>query len=139
MNDIARTPSSHEDPDGDAPRKRQTDMFRLRKPCSNCPFKKGNGRLFQLSAGRITQIADAEAFQCHKTLGERDDDGNADAGEKPRQCAGLMATLRNEGSPNSIMRLGIALGELNMADLDPDKDAFDGVVEAIHEHGAARR
>lgn len=69
-------------------------MFKLHRPCANCPFRRGQGRLFGFPRLRLLQIASAPAFQCHKTVDYSGDE--PDAGEHPQQCAGLMAILNRD-------------------------------------------
>lgn len=74
-------------------------MFDLRRPCSNCPFRIGQGHLFRMAQDRLGEIFRGTAFQCHKTL-IYDDDGRAVVnGPKTQQCAGLMAVLHRSGEP----------------------------------------
>ena len=84
--------------------------FRLSKPCSNCPFAKGNGSKFRLHEERIGGILNADGFTCHKTVDYTscDDDGTGRTTEKSQQCAGLIAVLRNEGLSNLSMQLASA-------------------------------
>ena len=92
-------------------------MFDRRRPCSNCPFRIGMGSLFRLTPDRLGEIREAPAFQCHKTVAY----GAARArrqGDRPQQCAGLMAVLLAEGAPNTIMQVGMRLGALDPARLD---------------------
>jgi HNH endonuclease len=43
-------------------------MFDLKRPCKNCPFRKGVGETFAMPLSRLVQIKDAVAFPCHKTI-----------------------------------------------------------------------
>lgn len=50
-------------------------VFNLRKPCKNCPFKKGTD--MELRPGRMEGIVeslkdDHAVFHCHKTLDQED-------------------------------------------------------------------
>lgn len=92
-------------------------MFNLKSPCANCPFRVGYGSSFRLSKSRLDEIYTAPAFQCHKTL-KYNDEGLSSAGNKPQQCAGLMAVLNQERSPNTIMRLAVHTGHLDLQALD---------------------
>lgn len=102
-------------------------MFDLTRPCVDCPFRKDRAALFDLPAERIREIAEAPAFQCHKTV---DYSGDAPrAGDRAQQCAGLMAILRREGRPNQIMQVGERLGAFDPEALDPRREAFDTLAE----------
>lgn len=99
-------------------------MFRLKRPCNNCPFTIGNGSLFRLR--RVQSIADGPAFQCHKTVDYSGDEPSH--GDKPQQCAGLMAVLLNERRPNQIMQVAERLGHFK-----PDEVERAGCYRSIKE------
>lgn len=109
-------------------------MFKRKKPCSNCPFKIGQGHLFRLR--RLDEIVNAPAFQCHKTVDYSDDEAGPLPGRRPQQCAGLMGLLLNEGQPNQIMQVAMRLGAL-----DPDGiergECYQSLADArrAHEQG----
>ena len=115
-------------------------MFKLYRPCANCPFKKGQGSAFRLRLDRLIQIFNGPAFQCHKTVdyngNEEDEDGliKPMPGDKPQQCAGLMAILHREGRPNQIMQVSSRLGYMNLTHLDPDNEAYASMRDAIRAH-----
>jgi len=115
-------------------------MFKLKSPCANCPFKIGQGSLFALHPERLEGIRSGQAFQCHKTVdydtGECDDEGfeTQGPGEHPNQCAGLMAVLAREGTPNQIMEIASRLGHLDMDALDPRGEAYASWAEVKAAH-----
>lgn len=115
-------------------------MFKLSRPCTNCPFRRRIGRLFQLHRERLTDIFDGPAFQCHKTLdfdaSTIDDDGDMHAapGDHPQQCAGLMSLLHRAGRPNQIMQVGERLGAFDPAKLIHD-DVYSSIRAAVRAHG----
>jgi hypothetical protein len=112
-------------------------MFKLKRPCENCPFKKGQGSRFRLNVRRLAGIFDAPAFQCHKTVqyGEDEDgDPTHNQGDHPQQCAGLMAILHREDHHNQIMQVAIRFGEFNPELLDPDREAYDTWRQATKAH-----
>ena len=107
-------------------------MFKLKRPCANCPFRKGQGELFQFHPERLREIVEAVAFQCHGTV---DYSGETPApGDKPQQCAGLMAVLYRSDKPNQIMQVASRLGHLDLDTLDPDGEAYASVADAIAAH-----
>jgi len=108
-------------------------MFDLKRPCVNCPFRRGQGSLFQLALARLREIFSAVAFQCHKTVDYSDDEG-AQSGNRPQQCAGLMAVLHRSGKPNQIMQVAERLGAFDPAAVDPDGDAYGSIREATAAH-----
>jgi len=114
-------------------------MFKLKRPCSDCPFRKGNGERFALPDERIAGIVRADAFQCHKTVDYSIDDADENAavlrqGDKPQQCAGIMAILHREGLENQIMQVAERLGVLNPDELDPMGEAYDNLSDALTAH-----
>lgn len=107
-------------------------MFDLKRPCNNCPFRKGQGSLFALGAERVAGIVDGPAFQCHKTVDYSED--AALPGDRPQQCAGLMAVLNRSNRLNTIMQVASRLGHLSLDALDPDGVAYASVEEATRAH-----
>jgi hypothetical protein len=83
-------------------------MFDRKRPCANCPFRIGMGSRFRLHAERLEEIRAGQAFQCHKTVEYADEEPLP--GDTPQQCAGLMAVLAAQGTPNTIMQIGERLG-----------------------------
>jgi hypothetical protein len=70
-------------------------MFDRKRPCKNCPFRKGQGELFELPRLRLREIKNAPAFQCHKTVDyDEFDDPRKRQGDRPQRCAGLVAVLQ---------------------------------------------
>jgi len=57
-------------------------------------------------------------------------------GEHPQQCAGLMAMLVRDPQyiPTQIMQVAVRLKALDLSVLDPDREAFDTVEDAINHH-----
>lgn len=113
-------------------------MFDLKHPCKTCPFRKGNGKRFQLCEERIDEIVNADAFQCHNTVDYDavDDDGYPinGQGDNPQQCAGLMAILHREGRPNQIMRVAERISDFDPSTVDPRHEAYESLADAIEEH-----
>lgn len=105
-------------------------MFDLKRPCTNCPFRKGVGCTFQLQTARINEIVSAASFQCHKTVDYDNYDNDKRQGDRPQQCAGLMAVLHREGKPNQIMQVGERLGAVTFDDIDPRGEAYASI-EAV--------
>lgn len=111
-------------------------MFDLKSPCKSCPFRIGRGEKFRLPPDRLREIMTAEAFQCHATVDYSADEGDrvARAGDKPQQCAGLMAVLHRINRPNTIMQIASRLGHLDLDALDPRKEAYAGFLDALDAH-----
>jgi hypothetical protein len=108
-------------------------MFDLIRPCSTCPFRKGQGERFQLHPERLAEILIAPAFQCHKTVDYSADDGKPNAGDAPQQCAGLMSLLHRAGCPNQIMQIGERLGGFFPDRLD-HRTVYDSLRTALKAH-----
>lgn len=110
-------------------------MFDLKRPCVNCPFRIGQGSLFQLGRQRIEEIVEATAFQCHKTVDYSNfEDAEARAGDRPQQCAGLMAVLHRSGRHNQIMQVAERLTDFDPATVDPDGVAYRSIDDAMAAH-----
>lgn len=112
-------------------------MFDLKRPCVDCPFRKGQGESFALSMTRIMGIVRAPAFQCHKTVDYSEDEPQP--GIRPQQCAGLMAVLYREKKDNSIMQVAERMGEFDPSLLDPDGEAYGSLLEALEAHDTEGR
>jgi hypothetical protein len=113
-------------------------MFKLTRPCNNCPFRKGVGPRFRLPRLRLQAIRRAVAFQCHKTVDYAHfNNPEKRSGNHPQQCAGLLAVLHREGEPNQIMQVAMRLGHLDPAKLDPDREAYGSWQGVLLAHGAA--
>jgi hypothetical protein len=110
-------------------------MFRLKRPCSNCPFRVGQGELFQIPRLRLREILAGPAFQCHKTVDYSGEGDDGLPGDRPQQCAGLMAVLHREGRHNQIMQVAVRMGFLDPEELDPDREAYSTVAETMEAHG----
>jgi hypothetical protein len=109
-------------------------MFDLKSPCVDCPFRRGVGSRFALGRARLMEILGAKAFQCHKTVDYSANTRKGRTGDKPQQCAGLMAVLWRERQPNLIMRVALATGHLDATELDPRNEAYASVAELMKEH-----
>jgi hypothetical protein len=110
-------------------------VFDLKRPCVNCPFRRGQGSLFSLEPDRLAAIVDGVAFQCHKTVAyDQWDDPEKRSGDRPQQCAGLMAVLHRSGRHNQIMQLAERLTGFDPATVDPKGEAYASVEEATRAH-----
>lgn len=107
-------------------------MFRLRKPCDNCPFTKGQGELFALGGDRLQEIFEAPAFQCHKTLAYNDE-GETEKGDNPSQCAGLIALHFKERNSNAIIRAAMLLIDYNPVIIDAS-NVYDSYEQCVAAH-----
>jgi hypothetical protein len=109
-------------------------VFDLRRPCVNCPFRRGQGELFQLGPERLYEIVTATAFQCHKTV-DYSDWSEAKPGDRPQQCAGLMTLLHRERLDNQIMQVAQILGVWDPVGMDPKYEVYDTLAECLEAHG----
>ncbi len=88
-----------------------------------------------MRAGRLAEIVQAPAFQCHKTVDyDHYHDPARRAGDRPQQCAGLMAVLARDDRPNQIMQVAERLGALELEQLDPRGEAYASIAEALRAH-----
>ncbi len=110
-------------------------MFDLKRPCVNCPFRKGQGSRFALDPERLQSIFDGVAFQCHKTVDYAEwDDPEKRSGDRPQQCAGLMAVLHRSERHNQIMQLAERLSDFDPETVDPEGEAYDSIDQARAAH-----
>jgi hypothetical protein len=109
-------------------------MFDLKRPCVTCPFRRGVGSTFQLHPDRLREIFTAPAFQCHKTVDYSTEDPEARAGDRPQQCAGLMAVLHRSDRHNQIMQVAERLTDFDPASVDPDGEAYASIDQALAAH-----
>lgn len=63
------------------------------------------------------------------------DDLEGRAGDKPQQCAGLMAVLHAEGTPNQIMQVAERLIDFDAGKID-NLDTFASWRDVVRTHGA---
>lgn len=114
-------------------------MFDLKRPCKNCPFRKGQGEAFSLGVERCLDIFNGTAFQCHKTVDyEQWDDPRGRQGSKPQQCAGVMSLLHRAKLPNQIMQVAARLGEADFSTLEHD-DVYEDIADALEAHSWGER
>lgn len=110
-------------------------MFDLKRPCVNCPFRRGQGSRFGLHPKRLRDIINGVAFQCHKTVDySRWDNREKRSGDRPQQCAGLMAVLHRSERHNQIMQVAERLTDFDPATVDPNREAYASVEEATRAH-----
>jgi len=84
--------------------KLHSNMYRIIKMCSNCPFRNDEHAIL-LADGRLdsikTSLLNGENFTCHKTVYSEDPN---------KMCAGAYEFLVKEDRPNQIMQLADRLG-----------------------------
>lgn len=99
--------------------------FRLKKACSNCPFR-ADTPFYGLRPARVREIADSlrhgDTFSCHKTLDystESTEETGAPAHTAKTQfCAGALATMERAGAPNQAVRIAERLGIYDPTEFD---------------------
>lgn len=116
-------------------------MFDLKRPCVNCPFRKGVGETFRLPRLRLRRIKNGPAFPCHKTIDYDASEGSEDGDNRgtaykpggPQQCAGLMAVLQREGQENQIMQVAGRL-KTDLSGIDPKNEAYASWADVLEAH-----
>lgn len=112
--------------------------FKLKKPCSNCPFR--NDIEFHLGAHRRAEIAHAitaeqRTFACHKTVdySHEDDEGYTEPRDtsKTEHCAGALILLEKLERPNQMMRIAERLGFYDRRKLKMDAPVFDTIGQFV--------
>ena len=114
--------------------------FRLKMPCSNCPFLKVGA--IKLAPGRLEDIAsslvqdDHSSFLCHKVVHSRlggtwnDETGIYASSGNESMCAGAAAYLIKVGRPTIGMRLAFAMRVIPLSQWDEAcHDIIDAPVE----------
>ncbi len=101
--------------------------YRLKRPCSNCPFLKEGA--IDLAPGRLEGIIeqlttdDHSTFPCHKTVhcargGEWNEEGEYSPSGHESMCAGAAAYLMKHRRPTVGMRLAFVSGAASPSDWD---------------------
>lgn len=112
-------------------------MFNLKKPCNNCPFRKGFGERYRLPEDRLREIMTATSFDCHKTTRTvENSDGSTDrvSTRDSQHCVGLMVILDRLNRPNQMMRIGERMGMIDYSTLDPKGEVYDSWSDAMDAH-----
>lgn len=112
------------------------DMFRLKRPCANCPFRKTGA--IELRPGRLQGIVndllvdDWSSFSCHKTVYPVDDADSSSNQPEAREsmCAGAAIYLQKVGRPSVGMRLAQSMGILDAKGLEAQSST---VIEPLAE------
>lgn len=114
------------------------NLFKLKKPCNNCPFLKEGA--IELREGRLNEIIkdisenDLSVFYCHKTVhnGKTGGEWTEEEGYKPSGlesvCAGSIIYLEKIRKPSVFMRLGRVLNVYLPSRL---QSSFDSVIERV--------
>ena len=100
-----------------------TNIYRVLKPCSNCPFM-DNGKKIHLQKGRVKNIKEEllkhpdNSFTCHKTVYNLDIHMNEVENYKQerKMCAGAFLYLKSIKKPNTMMILAQRMGIENWED-----------------------
>lgn len=110
-------------------------LFKLKKPCANCPFR-DDDQAIELAPGRLEDIAteitrgDGNLFFCHKTLsGDRDEEDENEGytpGDNDSVCAGALIFQLKHGRVPIPARFAFMTGEINHEDFQAQ---FDKVIE----------
>jgi hypothetical protein len=106
-------------------------LYSLKKPCSDCPFRKNvtpylsYERAEEISSG----IVDGDgSFSCHKTstLNRK-----TNTGKDVQHCAGAMIIMEKIGKPNQGMRIMERIGLYDRNQLEMDSPVFNNFEEFI--------
>lgn len=108
--------------------------YNLKKPCSNCPFRRDS--FFPLQPDRVLEIVDDNVeFACHKTVDYSSGDGAIK--KKSEHCAGLLIMLEKMEQPHQMMRICERIGLYKADELEMDSPVYDSVdeyIDTIEEH-----
>lgn len=119
------------------------DPFRLKKVCSNCPFR-SDREFHGLREERVRALGqalkDGAIFHCHKTVKYDEDEETGKEThnlEKSQFCAGALATIIKGGHANMTVQVGERLGLRDPDEFDheaqPTYDSLDEWVEVMVE------
>ena len=105
-------------------------MFRLKKACKRCPFRKNTNFLSGERAKEISKVIYEKDgyFLCHKTLNHDSELEQSIETPESQHCAGAMIVLEKMESPNQMMRISERLGDYKMDEL-----IDDGIVDTLEE------
>ena len=109
-------------------------MFDVKRPCSDCPFRREGG--VRLVAWRIREIVrgvttnPGATFACHKTTGVAG--GEAPPGG-PQMCAGALIFADKLGrlAHPQLTRIMMRIGQLDPDALRGREDVFDSLAEML--------
>lgn len=91
-------------------------IFSIKKPCSDCPFRKNGSMLPSLRPNRMQDIIHSlhedRPFHCHKTI-DYSKTEKVDQVDNAYYCAGSLLYLLKLGEYNLPMRMGIAFKLFN--------------------------
>lgn len=105
-------------------------MYKLKRPCKDCPFVKGSSTNQTLAEGRIEEIIDSlhsdHIFSCHKTINYQTlNDYDNQLQPQNEFCAGALNYLLKEGKPNQPMQISERLGFFNPEELKDKEKIID--------------
>lgn len=126
--------------------KEDLSSFRLKAPCSNCPFRKDNPHNGWLGRNRAAGIAHSvfvmgQSFHCHKTTETTDWDYEKDTYQLKgceAQCAGAAIMQIKLGHTSAWMqvaeRMGFTAEIEGIKNLDLTAPVFDSIDDFIDFH-----
>ncbi|WP_456363640.1 hypothetical protein [Priestia aryabhattai] len=112
-------------------------MFKVKKPCNNCPFLK-NSPMF-LDEDRLPEIVEHldnnGLFHCHKTINYKkqiDTETNEMIKESKQNqfCAGAITYLEKQNRPNAPLQVAQRVGWYDPEDYLKNKDK---VIDSLEE------
>lgn len=96
--------------------------FNLKRPCSNCPFRKKGA--IDLRPGRVEGIIknldnDYNTFPCHKTLDGEETEGAYTYTGNESACIGAIAyKLKYDGQLSVMTRIAVLRKEIRLATIE---------------------
>ena len=121
-------------------------MFKLKKPCKNCPFRNDLGREYRGWLNRSCEgIKDSliygKTFTCHKTTSSNDEEEEDYKNRKIQKgeqfCAGALILMHKSGDAKrsrSIMQATHIFRLLDSKQLDMNAPVFNNFDEFIEFH-----
>ena len=89
-----------------------TNMFSIKKPCKDCPFRKDGNMIKSLGKVRMEEIVSNivygdDFFSCHKTVDYSKDE--KELNEENKFCAGALIAIHKAGTECNNKNSRIAL------------------------------
>lgn len=116
-------------------------QFRLKKPCTNCPWRNDRYPFFgrdERGHARAQEIADSirgmHVFPCHKTARFDEETGDQYHVENTQACAGALATMRNGEELGQLARISVRLGLFDPDTIEPDQPVYGSLDEWVAAH-----
>lgn len=112
-----------------------SDLFKLVRPCANCPFRTDAPPFLRRAPEIAQSIAEGSFFSCHKTVDyEVDEEERFSPLPGEQFCAGALILMEKAGARNQAVRLAERLDMHDPARLDLEAPVFDSLAAFVRHH-----